>query len=76
MQSCSEWYALQVYQRLEKITALPLNQKGFDQAALVGPRESRRAKAVSRVLVLPTRPARAVAARANDSRRKLYRRGG
>jgi transcription antitermination factor NusG len=30
MQSCSEWYALQVYQRLEKITALPLNQKGFD----------------------------------------------
>ena len=54
MQSCSEWYALQVYQRLEKITALPLNQKGFDQAALVGPRESRRAKAVSRVLVLPT----------------------
>ena len=30
MQSCSEWYALQVYQRLEKITALLLNQKGFD----------------------------------------------
>ena len=30
MLSCSEWYALQVYQRLEKITALLLNQKGFD----------------------------------------------
>src|SRR5215471_16772080 len=30
MPSCSEWYALQVYQRLEKITALLLNQKGFD----------------------------------------------
>jgi transcription antitermination factor NusG len=30
MQSCSEWYALQVYQRLEKITTLLLNQKGFE----------------------------------------------
>ena len=30
MQSCGEWYALQVYQRLEKITALLLNQKGID----------------------------------------------
>ena len=30
MLSCGEWYALQVYQRLEKFTALLLNQKGFD----------------------------------------------
>ena len=30
MPSCSEWYALQVYQRLEKITTLLLNQKGFE----------------------------------------------
>src|SRR5215831_13656273 len=30
MLSCSEWYALQVYQSREKITTLLLNQKGFD----------------------------------------------